>query len=148
MVTKGIFNYQDIRRMSYNRFKELTKNSKKWFKFWTWSTGTLVVAGIAAALIFCPALIPVFIGIISAIINSFATLLNMIVPAFSRLVKGIGSVRTKFKKEAEEDKGKHELDKKKYTSEEVLSIVDNELRIATDEKDKKIIEKVRKKVKV
>lgn len=129
------------------KFEEERNKSINW-RIWTWGSGTLIIAGIITLFVFCPALIPVALGILKWIFAKFVSLVNYVVPALSNTIKGIGETRKTLKIEAETNKTLPDDKKIVYTPDEVLDLIDTELHKAQDSGDKTLVEKIRKKVNV
>lgn len=128
---------------------EKENNSNILKRFWAWTLGTLGIGGIIALCIFFPALIPILISLARTIISGFASLCVMIVPSFKRVIQGIGNARETLRHEMEANKSIQDPSSKiTYTPEEVLELLDSSLKESTDEKDKRLINKIREKVKV
>jgi ABC-type multidrug transport system fused ATPase/permease subunit len=126
---------------------EEANNKQIWWKFWTWTGSTLVIGGIIAACVFFPALIPVVLAVVRMIINTFVSFIQWLVPAFSRTIKGISNFKTQLNAEAEANKALPPDKKITYTPEEVSHYLGEELKKATDEKDKEVISKLKTKIK-
>ena len=104
----------------------------------------LIVAGMIALCFICPPLIPVFGTILGMVGKVFAWLVSKIpglvhsigvvsATAFQNVVKGVNDARTEFKANPG----------KTYTGEEVMKILNDQLKFATDVSDKAIIENVK-----
>ncbi len=121
---------------------------RKWsfMKIIFWSISTFGMAGTVALAVLCPALLPVLIKILGKIILwmvemtpglfHFVGIIGKSV--LDNVVQGVGEVRGQLKQNP----------KQTYTAEEVLKILDTQLAVATDRKDKEVIERIRKKLNI
>jgi hypothetical protein len=125
---------------------EEEKNKSIVKRVWAWTFSTLGIGGIIALCIFFPAIIPIFGSILSGIISVMPKLVNFFgvvgKSAFDSVVAGVQNTRDKLKKEAELPK---EI-QPKYTPQEILQYLDNELYKSTDKKHREIIKAVKRKI--
>jgi len=109
----------------------------------------LEYGGLVALVVFCPAVIPVLGAIASFLISKIPSLTNLLglvgKSAFDAAVKGVGNARKRLKISAEESP------QRTYSAKEVLSILDGELKDATEVGDanfKRLIEARRQRLNV
>lgn len=129
----------ELKLESLGRAKEVENNKNtvgNWFKG---IFATLGIGGTIALIVFCPALIPIIAQLLSwvvSLIPQAVHLVGVVGKGFAEnVVKGIGEARTKLRANPEAT----------YTSTEVLTMLDNELRAALDSKDKAVIDQFRAK---
>ena len=136
--------------IEYGTKFEAERNNNIIKRFWNWSVGLLGIGGIIALVIFFPICIPIFAKIIGVVIgwvvNVFPKIADFVGLSLKKTldnsVKGIGAIRTEIKN------AKEHAPKTTYTPEEVLKIIDNNLKIELDGHDKKTIENIREKLNV
>ncbi len=125
---------------------EAERNKSIIHRIWVWGGWTLVLGSIVALMVFFPPLIPVFTMIVGKVISAIPSLAHVLGVVGKKTVEstihGIGNVRSEFKKQ------KEFAPNKTYTPDEVLDMLDTQLKIATDKDDKKIIESFRSKLNV
>lgn len=102
------------------------KNQSTIRKVWKWALGTLGIGGMIALVIFFPAILPILGGIVGWIVKMLPGVAKWIglvgTKAFDGVVKGVGTIRERLKKDPE----------KTYTGKEALAMMDNELQSSLD----------------
>ena len=135
--------------LELGRLYEQEKAKSTWKRIWAWTMSTFGIGGLVALVIFWPAVLPVFGAIASFLISKIPALTNLLglvgKSAFDAAVKGVGNTRKRLKLSAEESP------QRTFSAEEVLNILDGELKDATEVGDanfKSLIEARRKRLNV
>jgi len=129
--------------LDYGIKEEQDRNEK--IKFWTkWGILIfLVIGGGIALTIFIPPIAGLLVSLIPKLASVFGVVAKGTV---KNIINGVGNARHFIKDEiikAKELKEKG-VEPKKFSAEEILNMLDTYLKIATDTKDKEIIEYLRK----
>lgn len=128
---------------AYGAKFEAERNKTIWWHFWEWTTGTLVIAGLIALFVFCPAAIPVVLTILKWIFSKFVGLIQYVVPAMVNTVKGIANTKAVLTQESEINKALPPDKQITYKPEEIVDLLRDELSKAQDTNDKAVISKVK-----
>lgn len=117
-------------------------------RVWAWAVGTLGLGGLIALVVLCPAVLPLLgaaLGRLVAWLPKLAGFVGVVgKQAFDAVVQGVGEVRRRLKLEANLPGG----DQPKYAAKDVLGILDAELREATDQEHRDLIDKRREVLRV
>lgn len=123
-------NKANDRLLELGRLYEQEKAKSTWKRIWAWTMSTFGIGGLIALAIFCPAALPVMGAIASFVVSKIPALTNLIglvgKSAFDAAVKGVGNARKRLKLSAEENPDR------KYSANEVLQLIDGELKDATE----------------
>lgn len=125
--------------------KEQERNDR--IKFWTkWSLiGLLVIGGPIAACVFFPPLAGVLVGMVPKLAGVFGVIGKSTV---TNIVKGVGEIRNTLSVEIDKAKeaAANNQPIKTFTAVQIKDMLDNEMAKSTDQKDKDIIDHLRKQV--
>jgi len=128
------------RLLELGQIKEKELAQSKGRSFFGWLFATLGLGGIIALIIFCPVVLPILGQVCAWIIAQVPTLMKFLsvvgVSLMSNVVRGVGNFRDKMKQAPAE---------RTYSKEEVLAMLDGELKDSTTDNDKKAIAILRKK---
>jgi hypothetical protein len=135
--------------LELGKLYEQERAKSTWKRIWSWTMGTFGIGGLIAIVIFFPAALPIIGAAASFIVSKIPAVVNLLglvgKSAFDAAVKGVGNARKKLKLTSETNPNKS------YTAKEVLSLLDNELKEATEVGDanfKRLIESRRKMLNV
>lgn len=142
-------NQANAKLLELGRLYEQEKAKSTWKRIWSWTMGTFGIGGLIALVVFCPAVLPIIGAVASFLISKIPSLTNLLglvgKSAFDAAVKGVGNARKRLKLSAEESP------QRTYSAKEVLSILDGELKDATEVGDanfKRLIEARRQRLNV
>lgn len=134
------------RLIELGKIKEKENNANLVKRIWVWAVGIFGTFGAIALFACCPALaFGLLKGLISFIIWSIGKMPSLInsfgivgKATIDNIVKGVGEVRNTLKTAPE----------RTYTAQEVLAMLDGELKSSLDHSDKRIVETLRSKLNV
>jgi hypothetical protein len=111
---------------------EAERNRSVVRRVWGWAVGTLGIGGIVAACVLCPAVLPLLGNLLGWLIGKIPALAGFVGlvgrRAFDGVVKGVGEIRRELK----QGKALPPEQQPSYRPAEVLDLVDNTLRGATE----------------
>jgi hypothetical protein len=111
---------------------EAERNRSVVRRIWGWAVGTLGLGGIIAVCVLCPAVLPLLGNLLGWLIGKIPALAGFLGlvgrRAFDGVVKGVGEIRRELK----QNKALPPEQQPSYRPAEVLDLVDNTLRGATE----------------